>query len=47
MASQVLGSTPVLKPVFEVIPGSSAAAFRPYNLAGVTAQACSPVEDGA
>ena len=39
----VLASLPVLKHVAGALPGTGAVAVRLYRLAGVTAEACSPV----
>jgi putative membrane protein len=44
-ADQVLEKLPVIKHLAGAIPGTSVAALRLYRLAGITAEACSPLPD--
>ena len=43
LADHALASLPVLKHVAGALPGTGAVAVRLYRLAGVAAEACSPV----
>ncbi len=43
LADHALASLPVLKHVAGALPGTGAVAVRLYRLAGITAEACSPV----
>jgi putative membrane protein len=46
LADQVLQNLPVIKHLAGAVPGTSIAAIRLYRLAGITAEACSPLANG-
>jgi putative membrane protein len=47
LADQVLSKVPVIKHLASAVPEASLAALRLYRLAGITAEACSPVAGSA
>jgi len=46
MADHVLSKVPVIKHLASAVPEASLAALRLYRLAGITAEACSPIAGG-